>query len=550
MTLLRPALVAGLLTFVLVSPCAAQKAIVTNVPKPINIPLHELQTPYGQRTDAFRRLLFEFQFQPRRNFGELQANPSESLLIVLGEPGFLSKNNFPQGLRSFVEQGGAVLIATDMKTEGEAGAMLSQLAGVTVTGETLVVRRIYHSGPLVRPFFRYGNSDYCPCVEPLEDSMVLKRLTNVLGVLAPFLGVGGRPDLFHCDPSSDQPTFQVATNAPSRLKVSGGWLPSGIHRLARLPATCQDEQIDPSIPVGPSGPRFADENGPLFAVGGTLGKGRVLVLADHSVFINRMILPRDNRNLEFTANCLHWLRGGVSTPRELLRATNDPQTAEKLLGRRDKVLFCDDGHIRTDFAVPLKKVPIKPSLDMAPAVVAALDRAVGRMEDGDVFNRTLEIQIEGLPGGWPRVLRIAVYAFTLAAMVLLGYLFLWRGRHRHESSVPLLAHAVGQHEPGASLLEQRRRALLRSGNVWETAHQLARQCFEEAGIPLNSDAPPRLVAQGGWRQRLQASRSVARLWKLARGDAPVRISPAALNRWLRDLEQLKTALANGTIQLT
>src|SRR5262249_13170235 len=98
MTLLRPALVAGLWTFVLVLPCAAQRAIATNVPKPISIPLHELQTPYGQRTDAFRRLLFELRFQPLSNVAQLQANPSESILILLGEPSFLSKGSFPQGL--------------------------------------------------------------------------------------------------------------------------------------------------------------------------------------------------------------------------------------------------------------------------------------------------------------------------------------------------------------------------------------------------------------------------------------------------------------------
>src|SRR5262249_41995587 len=134
MTLLRPALVAGLWTFVLVLPCAAQRAIATNVPKPISIPLHELQTPYGQRTDAFRRLLFELRFQPLSNVAQLQANPSESILILLGEPSFLSKGSFPQGLRSFVEQGGAVLIATDKETEGEAGRILSELAGVRVSG--------------------------------------------------------------------------------------------------------------------------------------------------------------------------------------------------------------------------------------------------------------------------------------------------------------------------------------------------------------------------------------------------------------------------------
>ena len=32
-----------------------------------------------------------------------------------------------------------------------------------------------------------------------------------------------------------------------------------------------------------------------FAVGGTMGKGRILVVADHSIFINGMMLPSDLR---------------------------------------------------------------------------------------------------------------------------------------------------------------------------------------------------------------------------------------------------------------
>ena len=47
----------------------------------------------------------------------------------------------------------------------------------------------------------------------------------------------------------------------------------------------------------------------------------MLVLADHSIFINRMILPRDTGNLEFTANCLHWLRGGAMSTADLIEAT-------------------------------------------------------------------------------------------------------------------------------------------------------------------------------------------------------------------------------------
>jgi hypothetical protein len=49
-----------------------------------------------------------------------------------------------------------------------------------------------------------------------------------------------------------------------------------------------------------------------FAAGGDWGEkgGRILILADHSVFINDMMTPDDNDNLEFASNCLEWLTDG------------------------------------------------------------------------------------------------------------------------------------------------------------------------------------------------------------------------------------------------
>ena len=108
---------------------------------------------------------------------------------------------------------------------------------------------------------------------------------------------------------------------------------------------------------------------------------------------------------------------------------------------------------------------------------------------------------------------------------------------------------AAQHEPRASLIEQRRRAVLRAGNVWETAHRLARQCFEAAGIPMTVASAPRIVVRGSWWHRWRVRRRVERLWELARGTAPARIPPHALKRWLRELDGLKSALANGTIEL-
>jgi hypothetical protein len=496
--------------------------------------------PYEQRTDAFRRLLFEFRFQPLRTFAELQEDPSESLFILLGNPRGLSNRYFPDGLRSFVERGGAALIATDMKTGGKAGENLRKLAGVAVTGETLVVRGQSYIN-LSRQDFLYNNSEYCPFVEPIEGS-------NVLGAVTNLVGLGSGLDLFRRSPYLAQSRLQkVATNAPSRLVTSRWLLPGGIHRLAKLSILCQDDKIQE--------PHFVDENGPLFAVGGTVGKGRVLVLADHSIFINRMILPRDNDNLEFTAKCLHWLRGDVATPMEALHAARSQAGSGNeimtLGGQRNKVLFWDDGEIRGDFEVPLKRMPAPPALPSEPAIVAAIDKTIAKLEESDSFNRTLLEQIDGMPGGREGVVRKAVYLLTLAALLLLSYRFLWRTRHRPELAAPSLTKALREHEPKMSLLDQRRHALLRLGNVWEMGHRLARECFESAGVALTSASPPGVtLAQGGRWQRWRINRRVARLWRLARGDAPAPLSPVALKHRLRELEELKTALANGTIELT
>jgi hypothetical protein len=491
--------------------------------------------PYEQGTEAFRRLLFELGFRPLHSFAELQEAPSESLFILLGNPNGLTHRYFPEGLHTFVEQGGAVLIATDMPTVGEADQELGRLAGVRVTGETLVLRRRFLAQN--SQHFLYNNSEYCPFVEPLEGP-------DTFGTVTALIGGDIRPDLFRRSPRLDSPRLRVAANAPSRLVISRWWLPVGIHRLAKLSMLCQDEKA--------GGPHFVDEKGALFAVGGTVGKGRVLVLADHSLFINRMILPQDNNNLEFAAHCLYWLRGGISTPGEVLRAVRSHAEQGnaniRLAGQRIRVLLWDDGVIRSDFQAPLKRMPASP-LPSEPAIVAALDQTIAQLEQKNAWNRALLERIDELPGGRKGVVRQAVYLLTLAVLVFLGQRFLWRTRHRPELAVPSLTEALRKHEPQRTLLEQRRRALVHLGNVWEIGRRLAREYFASAGVALTGAAPPRVVTAPGRRwQRWRLNRRVARLWRLARGDAPAHLSPAALKRRLRDVEELQTAWANGTIE--
>src|SRR5690348_15957494 len=93
-------LLTGLLTIALLpSGGRGQGTRATNIPKPIRLKPDDA-IPIGQRTDAFRRLLFEFHFTPIRSAEDLLAKPDKSILIVLGDLGPLANEQSPQGLAS------------------------------------------------------------------------------------------------------------------------------------------------------------------------------------------------------------------------------------------------------------------------------------------------------------------------------------------------------------------------------------------------------------------------------------------------------------------
>jgi hypothetical protein len=143
------------------------------------------------------------------------------------------------------------------------------------------------------------------------------------------------------------------------------------------------------------------------------------------------------------------------------------------------------------------------------------------------------------------------YAVILLSVLLVGFAgfrLLTRGRHRAEPAVLPLARAAALHVPTAPLLEQRHQALLRGGNVWEAARGVARQWFAAAGAPAG-EAVPHVVVEGGWWERWVMRRRVRRLWRLAYGPRPVRVSLRALRRLVGELEELSVALANGSLRL-
>jgi hypothetical protein len=432
-------------------------------------------------THVFRRLLFDLKLDPLKGFEQLGEDPADTLLVVLGDTSCLERGD-AEWLGAFIEDGGAVLVATDLRTSTRGP--VAKAAGVWVPGVSFVS---LHGQA-------YRDQPFCPFLVRGKDAS---------------------PDLF-AGPRAEQ----VATNAPSCLFTLRRSLPGSLQPLAWLPAGSAPERGGRGIVIMVGGDQAV---GPLFAVGGERGKGRVLVLADHSIFINQMMLPEDNGNLEFASNCLDYLRGERDA-------------------RRHRVLFVEDGRARTDLEVPLKEGPLLPP-GATRAIAAAADKALAGMEEHNAFNRGVWDWL----GSSESALRLALGVGTVLLLAYLGYCLTVRARHRPELQVPLLARAVEGHTPAGTLLEQRGREAVGTGNLWEAARGLARDWL--AGLPTAGEGPPRVEAGGSWWRRRVLMNRVRRLWRLAHEESPARVSPRGLRRLLRQVEALRDAQADGTLRV-
>jgi hypothetical protein len=464
-----------------------------------------------QGTHSFRRILFDSGFKTALDSFEQLDNddPGRTLLIVLGDTSVLNK--VPGGLAKFVARGGGLLVASDQ------GPGNNELAALTSCA--IISRDDW--GPIEAPAIRsyHGWTD-CPFVEPLpfEEPDLFSTLNRT-----------GVAELRH-----------VATNIPGGL-----WLfrrregDDRIRTLAGYPnGTDPQSNLWRRLPLKP---RL------YFAVGGKYGRGQVLQLADHSVFINNMMLPPDTDNVDFTYKVVSWFRG---TP-----------------PRRDRVLFVEDGRIETKLKVPLKEIDI-PAEELMRALFAQRNRIlitaedqIARLEEDNKFNvlfframRSLGIRSSS------RAVAVLFAFLTLALVSYLGYRAGVRARYRGEPSLASLERAVFKSRPAGPPLHQRHQAQLREGNLHETARALARQWFASVRTPGETpgppegppESPPRVAvddALGGW-QRWRMRARVRALWRVAHGPRPVRVSPRRFRRLLAEMQALRDAHARGELRLT
>jgi hypothetical protein len=417
---------------------------------------------------------------------ELREEPEKKILIVLGETEKLGRGF---DLEEFVRRGGAVLLATDRDCTFSLRPF-----GIRVVGSRV---RVTVSK------FAYKQSPDCIFIQPYPQ-------------------VGGQEVPLFSNLSFDGNLSRVATNRPGYL-ARDGRLPLPV--LATFPPGCTTSDghivpFHPSMRGRPPVPNAPDAILP-FAVGGTWGQGRILVLSDHSVFINEMMWQPDIENINFAYNCVDWLTNG---------------------GQRTEVLFLEEGQVQKSFDVPVK-VPPPPPLPPLKPLVEAADKGLGELERDNAFNRALHNamrELTWLPDRWNR----GVIITSTVMLALLGLTRLSQARHRKEKGPPLAASGVAPATGALSLFEQRQQALVQEGNYWETARALARQGIESAlGSPgATTESPSALALRGNWWRKWRYRRRLKRLWRLAYGTEPVRVSSQRLRQLGREIEDLKTAL--------
>jgi hypothetical protein len=432
-------------------------------------PAQDTSLEFRQGTHGLRGILKDMELEPLTDLSQLADQPERKLLIVLGETDVV--DHLPGGVEQFLRSGGAVLIATDRPNHGAWQSFL----GVRI-GQASVTSP---AGP------SYQGLRDCPVVVGTERGRVI---------------LDG---------------LEVATNRPRLLEV-------GVNRLPVLGRFADGSTFD-GLDARVS--RFVRVILP-FAAGGDVGAGRVLVLSDHSVFINDMLLREDNDNIAFTYNSLNWLTDH---------------------GQRSQVLLYEEGEAQVNFDIPLRDLPAPP-LPPVEELVPWLNRLLAEMQQENLFNRALL-------GLAPRQAWLRMLALS-ATLSLVGYgLYrLLRARHRIDPHAPLFGPSVLELAPAGGVVEQRQLAMIQDRNLFEAARDLARHTLAKLGhdpaaAAHGRESAPRPRVHGNYWQRWTLSRLVRRLWKLAYDSPPVRVSPAEFELLLRQLDRVQSAEQKGILRL-
>lgn len=479
-------------------------AILAAAPNaPAQEPKKQLKPEERTAYHGLRGLLNEMGVQPVADFDAAAKDASQTILVMLGDPAWL-RDRPEDYLRDFVKAGGAVLIATDhdLLNDPVWAAELRVLTGIGVEGTPVVS---------VEPEGRYDNLPELPLLD-----------------LVPRGGIPAFEAL------ADGP--RIATSLPSRLALVPrllGFLdrPRAVEGMQPIATLADGAVLQPDFRnFGNGAPRLDPPDLRAFGLASQPKgyAGKVVLLADHHVFMNDLVFREDLGNFDFAATTLRYLAEGPGPG----------QT-------RTKCLLLDNGRVETDFNVVLD--------GLLEFDFETLRREARKLEIGlSVLAR--QGKFDAAAWRWLANNNVSPAKFwMLVGLGLTGlaalYVFyrLLASRAPVEVGLPRLGRSLEKQVPTARLASQRQEEQLARGRLYEPARHLARSMFLGAGLAAGPKPPPVRIA-GGWWARWRGTARFRRLWRLAFADRPV---PVTARQWpglVRDVAAVRQGLLDGTIQ--
>jgi Domain of unknown function (DUF4350) len=474
----RGALRAGALVAFLVwlAPAVAQEEAANQAPTRPAI----VVSPEG--TEIFRHWVFDAGYAPLRSWQEAVDQPQQTLVIALGNLSDLQRGE----LANFIDRGGAVLLATDSH-------YVDFFLGFAITGEFVSTP----PGP-----DSYRKEPHCPVVRPIANAARHSPARIFQNLMPP------------ADP--------VATNNPSVLRVNPNVL-RVFDKRARETWVLAGYPNSATFHDG----RDLDPEADFFALAGfgrqrSAGtRGRFLALADHSVFINRMMGQNDNSNVEFARNCLEWLQQTGAAP-------------------RTHCLFLEDGSAQTQFALPTPEQPMPPLDVLINTFLQHGNNLVAELQGRDAFNGVLLSNF-----GLSAIVRTILLGLT-ALLLVVGLLRLWSARTGPDPAAQLTAQAAPL-IPRGSAVRQRHAAQLEQGNLYELARQRVRDQFQFLDDVDWSvyERPPNVVVEWHVPDRRRLRKQVERFWQIGYGSKPVRVPRREWDTFDADLDNVVRAAQDG-----
>jgi hypothetical protein len=412
----------------------------------------------GDGTELFRGLLDYAGIKPVTQQEMLNLRPDQWNDIIFISLGSTTTWNSLQR--------GAVLIATDGPLDLPNGVNCPS-SKVQCTDKDAIHRK----------------DPYCPYVVPVE-------MDIAQGPFQIFTGLN-----------------RIATNRPSYL-TRDRVADFATFELARLPPNCWTGfgQI----------PRNA-----TFAVGSEARDGwgeptnQTLVMADHSIFINQMLLEPGTDNWELAWRVIKYLQG----PNKRMRCA--------FFENGRQIERFDD--LRQAYARQNQQaLPQVNLMAMQEKLTDFGNAIVDRLQTNNVFNNA----VLGTSDRDNRLNVIARGLLIIATVMACFFLLrrVWRTRKPGDIMPPPPVAGAPSGPPG--VFDRRQKELLRRNNVFEPVSERVREFFESIGIHGETmTRPPKIVIADIVRKPDSLRAAVKDFWRLAYGEPQV----LTISRW-RELE--------------